>query len=39
MDLCERLQKGGVNGIAVCALEGKDVQRHKIIESVLKLYQ
>jgi phosphate starvation-inducible PhoH-like protein len=39
MDLCERLQKVGVKGIAVCELEGKDVQRHKIIESVLKLYQ
>jgi phosphate starvation-inducible PhoH-like protein len=39
MDLCERLQKGGVNGIAVCSLEGRDVQRHKIIGPVLKLYQ
>ena len=39
MDLCERLQKGGVDGIAVCNLEGRDVQRHKIIGSVLKLYQ
>jgi len=39
MDLCKRLQKVGVKGIAVCELEGKDVQRHKIIESVLKLYQ
>jgi phosphate starvation-inducible PhoH-like protein len=39
VDLCERLQKGGVNGIAVCALDGRDVQRHKIIGSVLKLYQ
>ena len=39
MDLCERLQKGGVNGIAVCHLDGKDIQRHKIIGSVLKLYQ
>jgi phosphate starvation-inducible PhoH-like protein len=38
MDLCERLEKGGVNGIAVCALDQRDVQRHKIIGSVLKLY-
>ena len=38
MDLCERLQKGGVEGIAVCALDGRDVQRHKIIGSVLRLY-
>ena len=39
MDLCERLQKGGVNGIAVCELDSRDVQRHRIIGSVLKLYQ
>ena len=38
MDLCERLQKGGVDGIAVCALDKRDVQRHKIIGPVLKLY-
>lgn len=38
MDLCERLQKGGVEGIAVCELDKRDVQRHKIIGSVLKLY-
>ena len=38
MDLCERLQKGGVEGIAVCELDRRDVQRHPIIGSVLKLY-
>lgn len=38
MDLCERLQKGGVEGIAVCHLDAKDVQRHRIIGSVLRLY-
>jgi len=39
VDLCERLQKGGgVEGITVCTLESRDVQRHKIIGSVLKLY-
>lgn len=38
MDLCERLKKGGVNGIAVCGLDNRDVQRHRIIGSVLKLY-
>jgi phosphate starvation-inducible protein PhoH and related proteins len=38
MDLCERLQKGGVEGIAVCELDRRDVQRHQIIGSVLKLY-
>ena len=37
-DLCERLQKGGVPGIAVCELDKKDVQRHHIIGPVLKLY-
>jgi phosphate starvation-inducible PhoH-like protein len=38
MDLCERLKKGGVEGIAVCELDNQDVQRHRIIGSVLRLY-
>lgn len=38
LDLCGRLQSTAVTGIAVCALESKDVQRHRIIGSVLKLY-
>jgi phosphate starvation-inducible PhoH-like protein len=38
MDLCERLKKGGVEGIAVCHLDSRDVQRHRIIGSVLRLY-
>ena len=38
VDLCERLKKGGVKGIAVCELDARDIQRHPIIGSVLKLY-
>jgi len=38
MDLCQRLEKGGVKGIAVCHLDNKDIQRHAIIDSVLQLY-
>jgi phosphate starvation-inducible PhoH-like protein len=38
MDLCQRLQEGGVKGIAVCHLDNRDIQRHRIIDSVLKLY-
>jgi phosphate starvation-inducible protein PhoH and related proteins len=38
MDLCERLEQNTVNGITVCKLETRDVQRHKIIGDVLKLY-
>jgi phosphate starvation-inducible PhoH-like protein len=38
LDLCERLAAMSVAGIAVCALEARDVQRHKIIGDVLKLY-
>lgn len=38
MDLCSRLGKGGVKGIAVCDLNNHDIQRHKIIDSVLHLY-
>ena len=38
IDLCSRLQEGGVKGIAVCHLDNKDIQRHRIIDSVLRLY-
>ena len=38
MDLVERLQEGGVKGIAVCNLDHRDIQRHTIIDSVLNLY-
>jgi phosphate starvation-inducible PhoH-like protein len=38
LDLVQRLQATPVNGIAVCAMTGKDIQRHSIIGSVLKLY-
>ena len=38
MDLCNRLEEGGVKGIAVCHLDNRDIQRHRIIDSVLKLY-
>ena len=38
LDLVERLQEGGVKGIAVCELDARDIQRHKIIDRVLDLY-
>lgn len=38
LDLCQRLDQDTVNGIAVCRLEARDVQRHAIIGLVLKLY-
>jgi phosphate starvation-inducible protein PhoH and related proteins len=38
MDLRQRLGKGGVEGISVCELQARDVQRHAIIGSVLELY-
>lgn len=38
LDLCARLQSRPVAGIAVCELTARDVQRHPIIGSVLKLY-
>lgn len=37
-DLCQRLKEGGVKGIAVCDLDNRDIQRHRIIDSVLTLY-
>lgn len=39
MDLISKLDKREVPGIELCKFEIKDVQRHKIIEHVLKLYQ
>ena len=38
LDLCARLQSHPVRGIEVCPMETRDVQRHSIIGSVLKLY-
>lgn len=38
LDLCQRLQKRSVEGISVCSLEARDVQRHRIIGNVLALY-
>jgi phosphate starvation-inducible PhoH-like protein len=38
IDLSERLERSPVHGITVCRMEARDVQRHKIIGSVLKLY-
>ena len=39
IDLCQRLERRAVPGIAVCQLESRDVQRHAIIGAVLKLYE
>ena len=38
MDLDHRLTKITVDGISVCRLETRDVQRHSIIGSVLEIY-
>ena len=38
LDLLTRLKRGGVNGISLSEFESKDIQRHAIIGSVLKLY-
>ena len=38
LDLQNRLRKGVIPGLQLCEFELKDVQRHKIIEHVLKLY-
>tara|TARA_R110000868_G_scaffold68015_5_gene201335 strand:- start:150 stop:950 length:801 start_codon:yes stop_codon:yes gene_type:complete len=39
LDLIHRLGTRPVNGIAACELQQSDIQRHKIIEQVLRLYQ
>jgi phosphate starvation-inducible protein PhoH and related proteins len=38
LDLCKRLGSAPVQGIGVCEMTARDVQRHAIIGSVLKLY-
>ena len=38
LDLTTKLNKTPVNGIGICEFETKDIRRHKIIESILKLY-
>jgi len=39
MDLCERLVEFPVPGMATCQFTVKDVQRHRLIGEVLKLYK
>lgn len=38
LDLGQRLQASGVKGLTLCELGSKDIQRHPIIDSVLKIY-
>lgn len=38
MDICTRLQRNPANGLRVCELGARDVQRHPIIGTVLKIY-
>lgn len=38
LDLCNRLKVDAVNGISVCDLNARDVQRHPIIAPILNLY-
>jgi phosphate starvation-inducible PhoH-like protein len=38
LDLQNRLRKGVIPGLQLCHFELKDVQRHRIIEHVLKMY-
>lgn len=39
LDLQQRLEEYPIEGIKTCKFEVKDVQRHRIIEHVLKLYE
>jgi phosphate starvation-inducible PhoH-like protein len=39
LDIIDRLQTYPVPGLSICNFTVKDVQRHKIIEHILKLYQ
>lgn len=39
MDLCSKLSRRSVDGISLCPMEARDVQRHAIIGNVLRLYE
>lgn len=39
LDLCIKLEAQPVTGMAVCRMTGRDIQRHPIIGSVLRLYE
>lgn len=39
LDLCDRLRAAPVNGMSLSEFASRDIQRHPIINSVLKLYQ
>jgi len=39
LDLAVRLQQQGIEGLAVCHLDARDIQRHPMIGPVLALYQ
>lgn len=38
LDICDKLRQQGIDGLSVCQLGSRDIQRHPIIGSVLKLY-
>ena len=38
VDLYDRLKRAGVKGIMACSFDEHDVQRHRIIKDILKLY-
>ena len=38
LDLATRLERESVDGLRVCRLGSRDIQRHPIITSVLKVY-
>jgi phosphate starvation-inducible PhoH-like protein len=39
LDLCSRLQTKGIAGMDLCELGSRDVQRHPMIDRILKMYQ
>jgi len=38
LDLAKRLKTQGVNGLTICELGSRDIQRHSIIDGILELY-
>ena len=39
MDLQDKLNSSPINGIEICGFDARDIQRHRLIGEVLKLYR
>jgi phosphate starvation-inducible PhoH-like protein len=38
MDLMKKLKSNPINGISLCSFNERDIQRHRLISEILKIY-